>query len=196
MATDLIRSTVNEAAMETTALINQLGVRHRAPDAYRALLRMGFEAVAEVLEGLQHTNPAVRSYCCLLLDHFLTPEAVSALLGRLQDPDPKVRQMALHALACDRCKEGDCRPSEAEVLPAALQILQSDEDYHTRAMAVEVVGLYVHTTPSAAHALIESHRHDPSPAVRKKAGWFVPGGTIYQRTRPRPSRSTRHPTPL
>jgi hypothetical protein len=23
---------------------------------------------------------------------------------------------------------------------------------------------------------------DPSPAVRKKAGWFTPGGTIYQRT--------------
>jgi hypothetical protein len=24
-----------------------------------------------------------------------------------------------------------------------------------------------------------------SPAVRKKAGWFTPGGTIYQRTIPR-----------
>jgi len=33
-----------------------------------------------------------------------------------------------------------------------------------------------------------AHAQDPSPAVRKKAGWFAPGGTIYQRTIPRAPR--------
>src|SRR3712207_8025253 len=49
----------------------------------------------------------------------------------------KVRQSALHTLACDRCKQGSCRPAEAEVLPEALRILNEDSDPHVRAMAVE-----------------------------------------------------------
>src|SRR5262245_24175116 len=28
----------------------------------------------------------------------------------------------------------------------------------------------------AERALVEARRHDPSPAVRKKAGWYAPGG--------------------
>jgi len=35
----------DEAAMATAALIPQLGVRHRATAAYRALFRMGFAVV-------------------------------------------------------------------------------------------------------------------------------------------------------
>lgn len=177
--------------MQTTELINQLAVRHRAATAYRTLFDMGFAVVPAALNGLQHESAAVRNYCCKLLDHFLVPEALGDLLAMLHDADPLVRQSALHTLACDRCKQGACRPVEAEVLPAALRLLREDGDPHVRAMAIEVVGQYVHTNPIAAHALVEANLTDPSPSVRKKAGWYIPGGPIHTRTAPRAARKPR-----
>lgn len=41
---------------------------------------------------------------------------------------------------------------------------------------------FAHSDARAVAALEASHAKDPSPAVRKKAGWFIPGGTIYERT--------------
>jgi HEAT repeat protein len=178
-------------AWRMTELINQLGVRHRATSAYRMLFDMGFAVVPAARKGLRHENATVRYYCCALLDHFLVPEALGDLIGMLRDPDPRVRQSALHTLACDRCKQGACRPVEAEVLPEALRMLNEDDDPHVRAMAIEVVGQYVHTNPIAERALIEAHRNDSSPAVRKKAGWYAPGGPIHMRTAPRPARKAR-----
>jgi HEAT repeats len=96
--------------------------------------------------------------------------------------DPEVRVMALHTLACDRCKEGDCRPAEAKVLPKALQILNDDADAHVRAMAIEVVGQHVHSNKVAELALLGANTKDSSPTVRKKAGWYMPGGPIYKKT--------------
>jgi hypothetical protein len=177
--------------MKPTELIDQLGVQHRATAAYRMLFDMGFAVVPDVREGLRHENAAVRYHCCRLLDHFLVPEALDDLIGMLHDPDPSVRQSALHTLACDRCKQGSCRPAEAEVLPEALRMLDEDDDPHVRAMAIEVVGQYVHTNPIAERALVDANRNDASPAVRKKAGWYAPGGPIHKRTAPRPARKAQ-----
>jgi hypothetical protein len=66
-----------------------------------------------------------------------------------------------------------------------LQHLASDPDAHVRTYAAELVGKFVYTDSRAVTALETAHAQDPSPAVRKKAGWFTPGGTIYQRTVPR-----------
>ncbi|MEW2513336.1 hypothetical protein [Streptomyces sp. NPDC046870] len=52
-------------------------------------------------------------------------------------------------------------------------------------MAVELVGKFTHTDARAVAALPTSHARDASPAVRRKAGWYVPGGTIHERTAPR-----------
>jgi len=74
-----------------------------------------------------------------------------------------------------------------------LQHLAADPDAHVRAMAAELAGKFVHTHGRAVTALEASRVHDPSPAVRKKAGWFAPGGTIYQRTAPRAPRLLGQP---
>lgn len=178
-------------AMTTTELINQLALRHHAKAAYRQLFAMGFEVVPVAREGLCHENASVRYYCCSLLDHFLVSEVLEDLISMVHDPDPKVRTMALHTLACDKCKKGDCRPAEAKVLPEALRILDEDDDAHVRAMAIEVVGQYVHTNTNAKQALLEAKEKDASPTVRKKASWYAPGGPIYTRTAPRPERNIR-----
>jgi HEAT repeat protein len=179
-------------SMKTTELIAQLAIDHHAKAAYYKLFDMGFEVVPVAREGLHHKNASVRYYCCSLLDHFLIPEALQDLMGMVHDPDPDVRTMALHTLACDRCKEGDCRPAEADVLPQALQILKNDKDAHVRAMAIEVIGQYVHTNKRAEEALIEAKKGDSSPTVRKKAGWYAPGGPIHTRTLPHLARKIRH----
>jgi hypothetical protein len=98
----------------------------------------------------------------------------------------------LHTLACNRCKASDvCLLDQATILPLATRVLADDPDAHVRAMAVEVVGRWVHTDVTAADALSRVTNHDPSPAVRKKARWFAPGGPIYLRTQPKARRQPR-----
>jgi len=100
----------------------------------------------------------------------------------LDDHDARVRWDALHALACDRCKDSACRPAKADVLPRAVALLSADPSPHVRAIACEVVGRWVHDDGTAEQALVTSQHDDPSPAVRKKASWYAPGGTIFRKT--------------
>jgi hypothetical protein len=93
------------------------------------------------------------------------------------------------AVGAIRAGQGDtCVPGADEVLGPALRHLASDPDAHVRAMAAELAGKFVHSDGRAVTALQTARAQDPSPVVRKKAGWFTPGGTIYQRTVPRPPR--------
>jgi hypothetical protein len=79
-------------------------------------------------------------------------------------------------------------------LPKAVDVLANDVDPHVRAYAVELVGRFVHTHLSAERAIVAAVETDVSPAVRKKARWYAPGGTIHAKTKPR-SRTKLHPTP-
>jgi hypothetical protein len=107
-------------------------------------------------------------------------------MDMLNDRDERVRCSALHTLACDRCKEGSCKPEEADVLPKAMKMLETDPDAHVRAMAIEVVGQFVHANTLAIAAISAARRSDDSATVRKKAGWYLPGGPVHRRTKPRP----------
>ena len=178
---------------ETVALVDALGSEPRRPDAFRELLRRGTEAVPCIRRGLRHPLPRVREECCRLLDPLLVAEAMDDLTAMLDDPDARVRVAALHALSCDRCKpDADaCRPDRAVIRPRAIRILHDDPDPQVRARAAELVGLWVHSAPEAVAALVRARDEDPSPAVRKKAGWFAPGGPIHCRTAPKPARTSR-----
>jgi hypothetical protein len=66
-----------------------------------------------------------------------------------------------------------------------MKLLASDPNAHVRAMAIEVVGQFVHSYPLAADALAAAVHTDESSTVRKKAGWYAPGGSIYRRTKPK-----------
>jgi len=166
-------------------IIGELAFPYKAPIAYRALLELGVAALPAVRAGLRHDNPDVRLHCCRFLDRYLSPDTLSDLIGMLNDEDERVRCSALHTLACDRCKEGTCRPEKADVLPKAMKLLQCDPDAHVRAMAIEVVGQFVHTDALAVAAISAAQQADENPTVRKKAGWHMPGGPIHRRTKPR-----------
>jgi RNA polymerase sigma-70 factor (ECF subfamily) len=76
-------------------------------------------------------------------------------------------------------------------MPAAdLVSLLADPHRAFRAYAAELVGSWVHARPAACAATSRAAADDPSPAVRKKASWYAPGGTIYARTKSRASFDT------
>jgi HEAT repeat protein len=173
---------------DNEALISCLGDPQRAVAAYHELLRRGKDAAGAIRAGLHHQDAAVRQGCCRLLDHLVDTDSMSQLVAMADDPDATVRVAAFHALACDRCKGDTCAPGAAEVLEPALRHLASDPDANVRARAAELVGKFAHSDGRAVAALETARTRDPSPVVRKKAGWFAPGGAIYQRTIPRASR--------
>jgi HEAT repeat protein len=163
-------------------VVDALGSAPRTSAAYRHLLGRGPAAGPAIRAGLRHPNPVVREQCCKLLDRLLVEDAVGEMIAMLDDPVPMVRVAAVHALSCDRCKTGACAPGAALVLPPGLRLLCSDPDPHVRSYAAELVGRFVHSSSEAERALIRARDGDPSPAVRKKAGWYAPGGAIYRRT--------------
>jgi hypothetical protein len=170
------------------SLLAELAIPHRAKAAYRQLLSRGLVASPMVRRGLRHANADVRYWCCQYLDRFLEAEVLGDLIAMLHDTDPRVRISTLHTLTCDRCKENECRPKKAAVLPRALEMLASDPDAHVRAQAVELVGQWAHTNSAAQAALQKAMMTDTNPTVRKKAGWYVPGGPIHERTKPKSSK--------
>ena len=182
-------------AQSAAQLVGYLADPHRDVLAYQQLIGLGAEASGAARDGLRHQDPRVRMHCCRVLDHVMDPDSIPALTAALWDPDEEVRVQALHALACDRCKDGSCRPAAGAVLPTALTMLRRDSSARVRAMAVELVGAWGHSHQEAAAALQEAASGDPSPAVRKKAGWYAPGGIIYRRTarHQRPGRSRAMP---
>jgi HEAT repeats len=175
------------ADLDPGQLVDLLADPHRRVAAYRGLLALGPDACGPARAGLRHDDPLVRAQCCNVLDHVMDEASTPALVASLDDPVPDVRRAALHALACDRCKRGGCRPPAAAVLPAALAILDADPDPHVRAAAAELAGASAHTHSAAAAALQRAADGDPSPIVRKKASWYAPGGTIYRRTAKKPA---------
>lgn len=181
-------STTSQSPISSCDLVEALAVPHRVTAAYNGLLKLGREALRAIQVGLQHDSADVRFHCCRFLDRYLEPDVLSDLLGMLNDSDERVRVTTLHTLACDRCKEGSCRPEEAQVLPKAMELLAGDPSPHVRAMAIEVVGQFVHHNLSAVGAIEAAARSDESSTVRKKAGWYAPGGPIYRRSAPKARR--------
>ncbi len=176
------------SALGARQLVERLGDPHRYFACQQQLLALGPSGRDAAIEGLSHQDATVRARCCALLDHLADAASFKPLLAVLDDPDPYVRMNALHALACDRCKDDGCRPDAADVLPRGISILQCDPSPQVRAYAVGLVGTWVHSHPDAIVALEAAARDDPSPAVRKKARMCAPGGPLFLRTRPKPAR--------
>ena len=70
-----------------------------------------FEAL---VQGLRDPNPRVRWWCVQVLDHSPEPRAIAAIAPMLDDPVPRVRQNAAHALGC-----GACKPAWSGELPTS-----------------------------------------------------------------------------
>jgi HEAT repeat protein len=171
-------------------LVACLGVEHRSKEARSRLMDAGNRALSALRCGLRDPDPRVRIGCCIVLDHHLDDEAIPELIENLRHDHPDVRAWALHALGCDRCKEGSCRPAESFVVPLAAAMLTNDPSHKVRERAAGLLGPAVHRSPEALAALRRAHQNDPCAVVRKIAGWYVPGGPRYERLEPKVPRTT------
>jgi hypothetical protein len=93
--------------------------------------------------------------------------------------------LAMHALACDRCKEGTCRSVEDDAVALAMSTMVDDPDRQVRARAIAVVGASVHRHADAVATLRQALATEPDPSNRRIIRWWLPGGPRFERTRPR-----------
>lgn len=92
------------------------------------------EKVDALIWGLSHDSPVVRRCCLEFLDQHPTQRALPSILRCLEDPVPRVRWHAVHALLCDTCKAGASYLT-SDVLARVQTIADSDPSAKVRAQA-------------------------------------------------------------
>jgi HEAT repeat protein len=156
------------AATDYDGWVAQLARSQRRRQAKVYLRQAGSPAVPAVRRGMQHPKPIVRRLCASILDHLADEGALVDLVAALDDEDPWVVKRALHALACDRCKDGECRPGEDLFVPRALELLHH-RDPAVRAGAIDALGKVVDHRPDVADALSAVAGSDRDPGLRGMA---------------------------
>jgi HEAT repeat protein len=137
-------------------LVQQLATKDGCLDAMRALVggvtttelrhvQITDEAFDALVEGLSDPNPRVRWWCVPLLDHVPDGRAVAAVARALDDPVPRVRRNAAHALGCVACKPDWDGGLPAHIVARLERLATSDPNAKVRAQA-----LYALTCRAAA----------------------------------------------
>jgi HEAT repeat protein len=148
--------------------VAQLANSERRQRAKRHLRAAGQRALPAVRRGMQHPKAMVRRLCASILDQIADEDAFVDLVAALDDDDPDVLKRALHALACDQCKENECRPGEELFVPRALALLHHPNP-DIRASAIDTLGKVVARRPDVADALAEVAQHDRDAGLRGMA---------------------------
>jgi len=116
------------ACLSPQQLVNKLWDKRIRNEVIRTLLggltaselqsiRPSETACDALCVGLRHSSPRVRWWCLQLIDHVGNASLLQQAAPLLNDPVPRVRKMALHALTCERCK------ADATVLTAGRRAL-------------------------------------------------------------------------
>jgi HEAT repeat protein len=149
--------------------VAQLGVSSLRPRAKQYLVTAGPPAVPAIRRGLRHGKPIVRRLCVNLLDRFVDDESVSDLIRAVRDDVPEVSARALHALACDRCKQNACRPGDDLWVPQAVDFVQTNNNPDLRAAAIAALGTVVSRRPDVAAVLRNAAHTDPDRRLQSMA---------------------------
>jgi HEAT repeat protein len=149
--------------------VAQLGSSTRRQRARQHLLESGPPAVPAIRRGLRHRDATVRRLCVNLLDHLVDDDAIPDLVAALDDDDPEVLGRALHALACDRCKQNACRPGDELFVPRALELVRDHPNPDVRAAAIDALGRAAQRNPDVAAALEYASEHEPNAGLRSMA---------------------------
>jgi HEAT repeat protein len=157
------------AGIDYEGWVGQLAVASRRQRAKRHLLAAGAPALPALRDGLlRHESPLVRRICAGILDHLLDDDAVPDLVAALDDPDPAVVGRALHALACDQCKDNECRPADDLFVPKGFELL-SHPDPDVRAAAIDALGRVGRRDPAVRDALRAAADDEPNAGLRTMA---------------------------
>lgn len=129
----------------------------------------GPPALPALRRGLRHTKAMVRQQCVRIFDQLVDEESLPELVLALDDEDPGVCARSLHALACDRCKQNDCRPGEDLWVPRALDFLRNHPNPDIRAAAIDALGKVARHRPEVASALVAAAESETDRGLRGMA---------------------------
>jgi hypothetical protein len=154
-------------------------VRNRSRIPATELRRARSDLPRDELELLQraareHPNAKVRRECLGVLDHHAndaSSEVFRAVV--LFDPVPHVRVIALHGLACERCRVGAL--CVEDTVTDLIHVLDTDENARVRHEAVLVIARLGRRDPRVLHVLTRIARDDADPLVRTLASAAVDG---------------------
>ena len=102
-------------------------------------LELSEPAFAALVGGLSHDHPQVRWWCIQMLDHCPDPRAVHAVVPLLDDPVPRVRRNAAHALGCLACKPGWSGELSGSTIDRLVELATQDQNAKVRAEAARAL---------------------------------------------------------
>ena len=144
------------------------------PKQRRSRLGKQMPIAAVQAAALTHPDLAIRRFCLFLLDHYANDESSEVFRGALHDPVAMVRELALHGLACERCRIEEI--DVADVVTDVAAILVSDPSGEVRHKAVGVLARFMDRDERARDAIGRAATDDPDAAIRKVAETVVATG--------------------
>jgi HEAT repeat protein len=117
--------------------------------------------------AVRHQDPWVRRTCLSFLDHYANDESTTTFLAALDDPVTPVREMALHGLACERCRVSALCVDD--VVPVLSRIVDADESPDIRQKAIPILMRLASRDARARKALEDAARGDADPFIRQVA---------------------------
>jgi len=122
--------------LDPSGLVASFAIPAARVDTLFRLQALGDAALPAVRDGLKDPDWHVRHWCAIDLDRGGTAEVLPDLIPLVCDPEPQVRLWALHSLACEHCKEGEC---QLDVVPLLLDRLEHDPHVRVRKMAAAML---------------------------------------------------------
>jgi hypothetical protein len=129
------------------------------------------EFLEKVMLGLKSDNPRTRFECAHTLDTFGDERCREPLVRLMEDPVPRVRWMAMHALSCHACNSESCSDDD-EVRERIVKGALSDESVQVRRHAVYALGLM--KAPHAAETLRKIIAEEKDVQLLRAAKWALP----------------------
>jgi hypothetical protein len=124
--------------------------------------------------ALTHPDLAIRRFCLFLLDHYANDESSEVFRRALRDPVAMVRELALHGLACERCRIEEL--DVADVVTDLAVLLASDPSAEVRHKTVGVLARFMDRDERARDAIGRTATDDPDSAIRQVAQTVVVTG--------------------
>ena len=122
--------------LDPPSLVSSFAIAATRVETFFRLQALGDAALPAVREGLKNPDWHVRHWCAIYLDRGGTAEVLPDLIPLVRDPEPQVRLWALHSLACEHCKEGEC---QLDVVPLLVDRLEHDSHVRVRKMAAAML---------------------------------------------------------
>jgi HEAT repeat protein len=147
----------------------------RPADRRKRRRPLGHRDVADLQVGaLHHPDPHIRRTCLWMLDHQANDASMPVFAQALRDEVDFVREVALHSLACEGCKQDEL--CVADVVPPLVRVLEEDPKPDLRIKALAALLGLSGREPRAMEALERAGRENSDAVVRRCAAQAATGG--------------------